>query len=624
MMDFSQIQNSYAAEARRLAEQLIDEHGSPHAFHGSSLEHQQNFLKKWKSDPQFVKKFRRFSLPLCHKRAEEMVRLSLQLPHSTSLKDFHVKRAAIAACLTPLRQTIGSCFATAPAILVQLHHLDLFVDDLYELLTTGRLKRVVEGQEYAVPLCPTLSSGNALLKAWEFTLASFCDIKTEFSRWNLSWSLGLDPQQPGGIGEVIYRALEEGLQEANQKAGEFHQSALEAFDQLKVTERLLRQAGTEAEIRRWRLEEQSRLYHMRSCEELRDVQQLKAGAYARFFPFLMGQYTKKFQDYFQEIYDPEMVEVSKDPYEDQRAGFRLVYKHGRSDSSLWTSIHEAQSFVKSLVDFLTVTEPLIVESCETNEEKKILEEVTTRVIQHVQSDLFIHSALEKAAGKGRTPWSYLSGGTLEQWMSIYFRESSPPAKEIREVENAMELFVFLLDTLKALPHALCDQFIQDPSKRLLIESPTHVFTLLPGLDFFQKGWLDRGFTYTWIRDNFLIPAQEFYEKKILSLEEQREILRRLSMRADVTTRLSVIQFCQRFASDSLPAFLHQILKAPACVFSDTNWQDRYFAFVVSPLTLQLEMWVCDKTGALAAPLPLIKTWFGKGKQFIWTIYTKKL
>ncbi len=65
-------------------------------------------------------------------------------------------------------------------------------------------------------------------------------------------------------------------------------------------------------------------------------------------------------------------------------------------------------------------------------------------------------------------------------------------------------------------------------------------------------------------------------------------------------------------------------KAPACVFSDTNWQDRYFAFVVSPLTLQLEMWVCDKTGALAATLPLIKTWFGKGKQFTWTIYTKKI
>ena len=38
---------------------------------------------------------------------------------------------------------------------------------------------------------------NALLKAWEFTLASFSDIKYEFSRWNLYSSLGLGSNDPG-------------------------------------------------------------------------------------------------------------------------------------------------------------------------------------------------------------------------------------------------------------------------------------------------------------------------------------------------------------------------------------------------------------------------------------------
>lgn len=632
-MDFSQIQNSYNTlalkTAHHLAAQLVDEKEQLHPFHTpleisdfEIAEHQQNFLNKWNQDPAFVKKFRRFSLPLCHKKAEEMVRLSIGLSSSTPLRDFHVKRAVISACLTPLRQTVGSCFATAPAILVQKHHLDLFVDDLYELLMTGRLKRVAEGKEYAVPLCP--SPGLMLLKAWEFTLASFCDIKTEFSRWNLAWSLGLDPRQAGGIGAALYLALEEGLQAANQKAEEFHQEVNLAHDSLKMVERLMKQASSEAEVHRLRLEEQARFYHLRSCEEMRYEQQIKAGVYAKFFSFLIEGYQRLFPDYFQEIYDPEMIEIDKGPYEDQRAGFRLVYKHGRADSSLWTLIHDKEAFLQSLVDFLTITEPVLEHSCETEQQKKILSEMTTHLIQHVRSDLFIQTALAKSAKKSRTPWSYVSGGTLEQWMSIYFRHPSLPAKETREVEDAMELFVFLLETLKALPGQVANHLIKDRSQRLLMESPTHVFSLLPGSEFFYQGWMYSGFTYTWIRDHFLIPAQEFYEKRVLSVQEQREICRILAIQEPVIAPMTAAQFCQHFSSEMLPPFLHQMLRAPACIFADTNWTAKYFAFVVSPLTLKLEMWLSDRTGIYAMPLPLINTWFGKGKSYTWTVYTRKV
>lgn len=636
------MQDSYGlralAAAQILADNLIDDQGRSHFYQGTLpkidfdiLEHQENFIKKWNSDPAFVKKIQKFSLPLCHERAAEMV--SSERP----LKEFHIRRAVVSACLTPLRQSIGSCFATAPAILVQRHRLDLFVDDLYELLTTGRLRRVVEGKAYSVPLSPLKISQpdeHPLLKAWEFTLASFCDVKTEFSRWNLWWSLGLDHRQEGGMGEALYKALEENLQSANKKAEEYHLEALAAFDQLKAVERALRQASTESEVRRYRSEEQARLHHMRSCEELRDVQQLKAGVYAKFFSFLLESYTKLFQDYFQEIYDPEMVQETNDIYEDRKAGFRLVYKHGRADSSLWTTIQDAGEFVRSLTDFLTITEPVISQSLETGEQKKILEEMTTLMIQHVRTPLFLQKALEKTAAHSRTPWSYVSGGTLEQWLPIYFRISSPPTKERRDVADATELFVFLLDTMKALPYAISDQFLQDPSKRLLMESPTHVFSLLPGLSLFQQGWQDRGFTYTWIRDHVVLPAKTFYEETFLSSEEQARILRSLSIQENPKPRMTVADFCHHWSQQEplLPAFLHQALPVilrgrcqaalHSCVFADTNWPEGYFTFVISPLTLQLEMWKSDRSGVLAAPLPLIKTWFGKGKEFTWTVYNK--
>src|SRR5258708_14991992 len=50
---------------------------------------------------------------------------------------------------------------------------------------------------------------NALLKAWEFTLASFSEIKMEFSRWNLHTSLGLHHAEEGGVGKIIYTYIHE-------------------------------------------------------------------------------------------------------------------------------------------------------------------------------------------------------------------------------------------------------------------------------------------------------------------------------------------------------------------------------------------------------------------------------
>jgi hypothetical protein len=143
------------SEQGQLNTSLVPELPTQHVGYsdGAIRDHQQRFLKRWHSDPALVQIIRRFSLPLCSPFAEDVIRWTLDLPSTLKLQDFHIKRAALAACLTPLRQTIGSCFATAPAIDIQQFHPDLFASDLYELLSRGRLTRVVDGVEYTAPLC---------------------------------------------------------------------------------------------------------------------------------------------------------------------------------------------------------------------------------------------------------------------------------------------------------------------------------------------------------------------------------------------------------------------------------------------------------------------------------------
>src|SRR5262249_43266903 len=137
---------------------------------------------------------------------------------------------------------------------------------------------------------------NALLKCWEFTLASFSEVKMEFSRWNLFSSLGLSVEEPGGIGQLVYRMLDEKIKKLNEKIEEYQKQYELAFDQVRATELLLRNVASESDARRLQAEHQSRAYHMRTCLEMRDVAYSKGSNYSNLLSFLVEQYEQKFPE----------------------------------------------------------------------------------------------------------------------------------------------------------------------------------------------------------------------------------------------------------------------------------------------------------------------------------------
>ncbi len=63
--------------------------------------------------------------------------IATTLDVEVELTDRHVICAILSALLCPLRQSVGSCFATAPAILVHEEQLELFLDDMQQLLYKG-------------------------------------------------------------------------------------------------------------------------------------------------------------------------------------------------------------------------------------------------------------------------------------------------------------------------------------------------------------------------------------------------------------------------------------------------------------------------------------------------------
>jgi hypothetical protein len=183
-MDQVPVQDSLRYRARRLgvkfANLLIDEKGDLNSAHLLELnrqlleagyilgpnreadallyEHIKNCLNRLIEEKEIWAFFRKFSPPLCHKQAEEIIRETLWPEAIRSIQVSHIRRAVMAAWFTPLRQSTGSCFATAPAILIQKQHPLRFLKDLYDLLSTGQLKRTIGGKEYSVAL--SLNAGN--------------------------------------------------------------------------------------------------------------------------------------------------------------------------------------------------------------------------------------------------------------------------------------------------------------------------------------------------------------------------------------------------------------------------------------------------------------------------------
>lgn len=619
---------------------------------GLISDHILRFLRVLK-DEKIINSLKRFQRPLPHKWAEKLVFETLGIHSSNSPTDGQIRAAVLCACLTPLRQNVGSCFATAPAILIQSDQISVFLDDLYQLLSTGKLKRTFGGVEYAVPLSPStglgdlnknlisglkagfcpglilalevagvidtrgtfeekgnavqslivdfgagksvftaqdlihqvllrklslsdedLSEGrhlekgrfkmtrrapgkaekvlaflekekecraafkgicdNALLKSWEFSLASFSEVKMEFSRWNLYSSLGLSSVEQGGIGELIYSRINEKIREMNKKLEEYQKQYEIAFDQVRATESLLRNVSSESDARRLQGEYQSRAYHMRACQEMRDTVYLKGSNYSKLLPFLTKQYDEKFPEYFQEIYDAEMQDFQGELYDDSPAGFRLVYKHGRSDPSLWTLIYDADQYIDSLLAFFSATEFEIAAACDWEGGKDAVFEINSAIIAHIRTQVFLETALQRMAKAHlapalktplanlqtieKKPWAYTSGGTMTTLLKTYYRLERDLTSEEKWVESESELLIFILDTLKNLPPKITDPYLKNLQRGMLMASPTHAFVLLPGQEGFQQGWREDIFTYTWVRDEIFLPGQKFYSEMRLTPE----------------------------------------------------------------------------------------------------------
>ena len=604
----------------------------------------------------------RMSRPLVNRLAEIAIRDTLLLPDTEVITDTHVRRAVVASLCTTLRQSLGSCFATAPAIMVHDEQPLLFLRDLDELIGTAQLKRTVAGNEYSVPMSDSWGQGDlkktigltaplsssppvwrsptlvraltvvgllpegaqwekgssflygllekeyarhlvsgewtlltvsdiikklilrfvglseaelteyehrpkvmaqmtmvvstptasgvraeheklfsrfyalfavakksfiaeadcALLKSWEFTVASFAEVKFDLAKWNFYSSLGVNWDDAGGVGQVLYEIAKKKVDETNLELEDYRQRYEEISVETDYLARRLQTASTEEEIRWTKMEFQNRQAEQYHIKQVGDMLVEKANRIAGLHQFLIDSYDRLMKEYFQEVYDADLHDVQAGPFDDAPAGFRLLYKHGRTNPSLWTKITSLPEYIEALVSFFTMTEQELIHTPEVAGIEAEFSAVITQLATHVRSDEFIESALARTARAHgvalvadplhnldrieKKPWVFTSGGNMNTLVSSYFGLEGQPEEVGRWVENETELAAFLIDTTRQAMNRIS----RYRPTSILMHSPTHAFSLRPAVRPFEEILAEDTYSYSWITNHIKDPGFLFY------------------------------------------------------------------------------------------------------------------
>jgi hypothetical protein len=624
-------------------------------------------LKRLYNEPEIEMALKRVRSPSAHAGLEKLVCQSLKIKKPAVLHDAYARRAVLSALLTPLRQNVGSCFATAPAIIIQAENPQLFLADMAQLLGLGYIRRTLSGVEYTVPLSFHVGRGDfqspidpsffsdpksidspsiqilkrallevfeksfdfdrglmhmttvlekklgyfafitpmdvasyfilqhlnitaedvdayktynpaltyatgirkkmllveeyhrqiervsdafvaqtehPLLKSWEYTLASFAEVKADISRWNLCVSLGFSSSSPYSLRQLVEKSIERELVIINDELAALQSSYDHTFAQVKYLEGRIKSASTEQEAK-W-IQSDYRLKRDELEEILTKQEKLhaKGRQLASLLKDLVDYALMRFPDFFQEIYDPNIKEIRPDFFADAPAGFRLLYKYGRSNPSVWTLIEDKEAYIKALTSFFTTIETELMQNKTFAAISLHLSQIVTQMVLAIKEPRFLEYSLKRLAEAYheplpsdplnhlddviRKPWSYRSGGTMGQLVSTYFARSSPPTETKRWVESETELLAFYLDALKEMPLSRQQQFQKHPDvASILAYSPTHAFILKPMLEPFCEGWKTQAYTYSWVRDTWVEPQKAYWERLWLEPSHQIWLVDRL-------------------------------------------------------------------------------------------------
>ena len=376
------------------------------------------------------------------------------------------------------------------------------------------MSRIINGDEIKIPLCPKIGKAincSPLMKSYEFTAASLADVQVGFSKWNFHEALGLNHDAEGGLGKIIYNLVDMRLKDANEKIEEMNRDIEDVEKSLDMDDANFRSSTSMDRMNSIKRGAQGKKVHLNRMYGEVDDEAKSTQHLSTLYKFFVEQYIALFPHYFQELYDPEMFGEG-DIEEDRPSGFRLVYKHGRSDPKAWTYITSDKEYIQSLFDFITTTEPILTSLKREEGLERDIESIITELLLAIETPDFLNEQQERIAQMHKkhlkeenniSPYAYLAGGNLKSMIQTFYLSNEEVRAEKIRCQDPLDLCNSIIEFMKDVKNLDVEPFEKDPFATLLICNDTHAFNLLPGQAVLKKAWMHSGNTYTYIRDVLL-------------------------------------------------------------------------------------------------------------------------
>jgi len=140
---------------------VIKDHFSDKKKRTSFENHFLYVLNAFESSPLLRSLLSTIEAPYASPRSEDLIRISLRLPNNHPITSLEARKAALMALLSHLRQgPAGSCFATFICIEMLSSNLVRCLSDISELLSYGKITRIVNGHKVEFTFLMKVSSGS--------------------------------------------------------------------------------------------------------------------------------------------------------------------------------------------------------------------------------------------------------------------------------------------------------------------------------------------------------------------------------------------------------------------------------------------------------------------------------
>lgn len=110
-----------------------------------AFEFMQKKLNQLKSSEHLIRVLSNIKKPYYESDQYDMIKYTLLLSQETNLHVVQGKAAALAALITPIRQEVGSCFATALAIEIQENQNENFLEIISKIISSGEVSFTYSG-----------------------------------------------------------------------------------------------------------------------------------------------------------------------------------------------------------------------------------------------------------------------------------------------------------------------------------------------------------------------------------------------------------------------------------------------------------------------------------------------